>query len=56
MPVILAHQEVESRRIMVQSQARQIVQKTLSQKYPSQKRTGGVAQSSKSAYVAIMRL
>jgi hypothetical protein len=29
---------------MVQSQPRQIVRKTLSRKYPSQKRAGGVAQ------------
>jgi hypothetical protein len=32
MPVILATQEAEIRRIMVQSQPRQIVQETLSQK------------------------
>jgi hypothetical protein len=36
-PVILATQEVEIRRIAVQSQPSQIVQKTLSQKIPSQK-------------------
>jgi hypothetical protein len=36
-PVILATQEVEIRRITVQSQPRQIVLETLSQKYPSQK-------------------
>jgi hypothetical protein len=40
MPVILATQEVEIRRIMVQSQSKQIVHKTLSQKYPSQKKQG----------------
>jgi hypothetical protein len=33
-----------SRRIMVQSQPRQIVCETLSEKYPTQTRTGGVAQ------------
>jgi hypothetical protein len=43
-PVILTTQEAAIRRIMVQSQARQIVQETLSQKNPSQKRAGGVAQ------------
>jgi hypothetical protein len=43
-PVILATQEEEIRRIEVQSQHRQIVPKTLSQKNPSQKRAGGVAQ------------
>jgi hypothetical protein len=42
--VILATQEAEIRRIMVQSQPGQIVQETLSQKTPSQKRAGGVAQ------------
>jgi hypothetical protein len=47
-PVILAIQEVEIRRIVVQSQPRQIVRETLSQKNPSQKRIGGVAQSVKS--------
>jgi hypothetical protein len=44
MPVILATQEAEIRRIAFQSQPRQIVHKTLSQKNPSQKRAGGVAQ------------
>jgi hypothetical protein len=44
MPVILAIQETEMRRIKVGSQLRQIVHKTLSQKNPSQKRAGGVAQ------------
>jgi hypothetical protein len=34
---ILATQEAEIRRITVQTQPRQIVHKTLSQKYPSQK-------------------
>jgi hypothetical protein len=43
-PVILAMQEAEIRRIMVQSQPRQIVHETLSQKNPSQKRAVGVAQ------------
>jgi hypothetical protein len=41
-PVILATQEAEIRRIIVQSQPRQIVQESLSQKDP--KRAGGVAQ------------
>jgi hypothetical protein len=45
MPVILATQEAEIRRIMVRSQPRQIVHETLSRKNPSQKRVGGVAQS-----------
>jgi hypothetical protein len=44
MPVILATQEAEIRRIMVQSQPGQIVHETLSRKNPSQKRAGGVAQ------------
>jgi hypothetical protein len=44
-PVILATQEAEIRRITVRSQVRQIVHETLSQKSPSQKRAGGVAQS-----------
>jgi hypothetical protein len=48
MPVILAIQEAEIRRITVQSQPRQIVCETLSQKHPSymhqKKKTGGVAQ------------
>jgi ABC-type transporter MlaC component len=52
MPVILATQEAAIRRIMVQSQPRQTVCKTLSrkkqnktkQKKPSQKRAGRVAQ------------
>jgi hypothetical protein len=45
-PVILATQEAEISRIVVQSQSRQIVCKTLSQKKKkkSQKRAGGVAQ------------
>jgi hypothetical protein len=46
MLIILATQEAEIKRIMVQSQPRQIVHETLSQKYPSQKkgRAVGVAQ------------
>jgi hypothetical protein len=43
MPVILASYS-EIRRIVVRSQARPIVLKTLSQKYPAQRRAGGVAQ------------
>jgi hypothetical protein len=37
MPVILATQEAEIRRIAVQSQPKQIVHETLSQKYITQK-------------------
>jgi hypothetical protein len=45
MSVILATQEAKIRRIVVQSQPRQIVCETLSQKKnPSLKRAGGVAQ------------
>jgi hypothetical protein len=44
-PVILATQEAEIRRITVQSQPGQIILQTLSQKYPTQNRTGGVAQA-----------
>jgi hypothetical protein len=43
-PIILATQEAEIRRITVQNHPGQIVQETLSQKKPSQKRAGGVAQ------------
>jgi hypothetical protein len=42
---ILATQKVEIRRILVRSQPSQIVHDTLSQKNPSQKRTGGMAQA-----------
>jgi hypothetical protein len=45
MPVILATQEAEIRRIVVISQPRQIVCETLSQKYPTQNRAGGVTQA-----------
>jgi hypothetical protein len=44
MLVILATQEAETSRIIVQSQSRQIILEILSQKYPTQKRTGSVAQ------------
>jgi 2-iminoacetate synthase ThiH len=44
MPIILAMQETEIRRIMAQGQPRQIVLETLSRKNPSQKSTGGVTQ------------
>jgi hypothetical protein len=46
MPIVLATQKAEIRRIEVQSQSRQIVWETLSwkKKNPSQKRAGGVAQ------------
>jgi hypothetical protein len=43
-PVILATQEAEIRRNVVRSQPGKVVHKTLSQKNPSQKRAGGVAQ------------
>jgi hypothetical protein len=43
-PVILAIRGAEIRRSEVQSQPRQIVCETLSQKYPTQKRAGGMAQ------------
>jgi hypothetical protein len=39
MPVILATQEAEIRRIAVQSQREQIVLETLSQKYSIQKKS-----------------
>jgi hypothetical protein len=44
MPIILAIQEAEIRRITLQSQTEQIVCETLSQKKKSQKRTAGVFQ------------
>jgi hypothetical protein len=44
MPVIPVTQETEIRRIMVPSQPRKTVHETLSQRNPSQKSTGGVAQ------------
>jgi hypothetical protein len=44
MPVILATQEAEIKRIMVQSQPGQILCETVSQKSPSQERVGRVAQ------------
>jgi hypothetical protein len=44
-PVILATEEAEIRRTVVQSHPRKTVHKTLSRKYPSQKRAGRVAQS-----------
>jgi hypothetical protein len=44
MPIILATQETEIRRIEVRSQLGEIVRETLSQKNPSQKRAVGVAQ------------
>jgi hypothetical protein len=37
MPIILATQEAEIRRIVVRSQPGEIVQETLSRKYPTQK-------------------
>jgi hypothetical protein len=43
-PVILATQEAEIRRIEVQNDPSQTVHETISQKNPSQKRAGGVAQ------------
>jgi hypothetical protein len=44
MPVILATQEAEIRRITVQSQTGQIAHETISQKKNHKKRDGGVAQ------------
>jgi predicted P-loop ATPase len=44
MPVILATQEAEIRRITIQIHPRQVVHETLSQKNSSQKRAGGVTQ------------
>jgi hypothetical protein len=44
MPVILATQEAKIRKIAVQGQSEQIVHKTLSQKYPTQNRAGGMAE------------
>jgi hypothetical protein len=44
MPVILATQEAEIRRIAVRSQPRKIVHKALSRKTCHKNRTGGVAQ------------
>jgi hypothetical protein len=43
MPIILANQEAEIRRIEIQSQAGQIVCEMLSLKHPTQKRAGGMA-------------
>jgi hypothetical protein len=43
MPVILATWEAEIRKMPVQDQPRQIVCKTLSRKYPTQKRADRVA-------------
>jgi hypothetical protein len=43
-PIILATQEAEIKRIEVRSQPEQIVLKTLSRKYPTQKKAGEVAQ------------
>jgi hypothetical protein len=40
MPVILATQEAEIRRIKIWSQHRETVYETLSQKYPTEKRAG----------------
>jgi hypothetical protein len=43
-PVILATQEAEIRRNVVQSQPGQIILEALSRKNPSQKRSGRIAQ------------
>jgi hypothetical protein len=43
MPVILATQEAEIRRVAVRSQPGQIIHETVSQKNSSQKRAGRVA-------------
>jgi hypothetical protein len=50
MPVILATQEAKIKRITVQSQPRQIVFETLSQKNTSQKEAGGVAQMERALF------
>jgi hypothetical protein len=50
MPVIPATQEAEIRRILVWSQFRQIVCETLSQKNPTQKWAGRVAQAVESLH------
>jgi hypothetical protein len=44
MPVILATQEAEIRKITVQNQPEQIVRENLTQKNPSQKMAGGLVQ------------
>jgi hypothetical protein len=44
MSVILATWKAEIRRITVRDQPRQIIYETLSQKYSTQKRAGGIAQ------------
>jgi hypothetical protein len=44
MPVIPATQEAEIKRITVECQVEQVVQETLYQKTPTQKRGGGLAQ------------
>jgi hypothetical protein len=44
MPIILATQEAETRRIMVQSQPREVVPKTLSQKTLHKNRAGRESQ------------
>jgi hypothetical protein len=46
MPIILATQEAEIRRTAVQRQPRQTVHGTLSQKYPTQNRAGGMGSMS----------
>jgi hypothetical protein len=43
-PVILVTQEAEIRRFKFQCQPREIVQETLSQKSPTQKRAGGMTE------------
>jgi hypothetical protein len=55
MLVILTTQEAEIRRFEVQGQPRQIVLKTLSRKYSTQKCASGVAQVEWLTYLASMR-
>jgi hypothetical protein len=55
MPVILATQEAEIKRIVIQSQPRQIVREILSQRHPSQKKGWRSSSSSKSACLASMK-
>jgi hypothetical protein len=52
MPVILATQEGEIRRIKVQKQPGRIVHETLSPKYPRQNRAGGLVEHLSSKHEA----
>jgi hypothetical protein len=48
-PTILATQEAEIRKIVVQSQPGQIIHEILSRKYLTQNRAGGVSSSGRAA-------